>query len=57
MVVMTMIQTDANVFDVSMANIIVLTALGLIVLVAGLYGKVGTAEAGRAEQAAVHSPG
>jgi hypothetical protein len=54
---MTMIQTDANVFDVSMANIIVLTALGLIVLVAGLYGKVGTAEAGRAEQAAVHSPG
>jgi uncharacterized membrane protein len=56
-VVMTMIQTDANVFDVSMVNIVVLIVLGLIVLIAGLYGKVGTADAGRAEQAAAHSAG
>ncbi|MGX6606906.1 DUF4383 domain-containing protein [Micromonosporaceae bacterium Da 78-11] len=54
MVVMTMIQTDANVFNVSMANVIVLGLLGLIVLTAGLYGKVGSPDAGRAEQSAAH---
>ena len=40
MIVMTMIQTDANVLNVSMVNVIVLAALGLIVVVSGLYGKV-----------------
>ena len=54
MVVMTMIQTDANVFNVSMVNIIVLTVLGLLVLVAGLYGKVGSPQAHDAEEAAAH---
>jgi hypothetical protein len=54
-VVMTMIQTDANVLNVSMANVIVLIVIGLVVLVAGLYGKVGSADASRAEAEAAHS--
>lgn len=54
MVMMAMIQTDANVFNVSMVNVIVLTVLGLIVLTAGLYGKVGTAEAAQGESRAAH---
>ena len=41
MIMMMVIQTDANVFNVSMINVIVLTVLGLIVLTAGLYGKIG----------------
>ncbi|WP_250003247.1 DUF4383 domain-containing protein [Actinoplanes sp. M2I2] len=41
MVLMAALQTDANVFNASMINVIVLTALGLIVLTAGLYGKIG----------------
>lgn len=45
MVVMTMIQTDANVFNVSMINVVVLVVLGLIVLTAGLYSKVGESDA------------
>jgi len=52
LVVMTMIQTDANVFNVSMVNVIVLLVLGLVVLVAGLYGKVGDDEGRRAGQPA-----
>jgi hypothetical protein len=50
MLVMTMIQTDANVFNVSMVNVIVLASVGLILVTAGLYGKVGREaerEAGR----------
>lgn len=46
MVVMTMVQTDANVFNVSMINVIVFVVLGLIALVAGLYSKVGEPEPG-----------
>jgi hypothetical protein len=38
--VMTVIQTDANVLNVSMINVIVVMSLGLVVLAAGLYGKV-----------------
>ena len=41
MLMLTMIQTDANVLNLSMVNIIVLAALGLIVLAAALYGNVG----------------
>jgi hypothetical protein len=55
-VVMTVMQTDANVLDVSMVNVIVLLVLGLVILASGLYGKVGSAEASRAEEAAAHSP-
>jgi hypothetical protein len=40
MVVMALIQTDANVFNVSMVNVIVLAVLGLLIITSGLYGKV-----------------
>jgi hypothetical protein len=54
MVLMTMIQTDANVLNVSMVNVIVLTLLGLVLLTAGLYGRVGSRQAARDEEAAHH---
>jgi hypothetical protein len=54
MVVMALIQTDANVFNVSMVNVIVLTGLGLVLLIAGLYGKVGST--GSSESATPASP-
>jgi hypothetical protein len=41
MVVMTMIQTGANVLNVSMVNVIVLALVGVVLIVAGLYGRVG----------------
>lgn len=41
MVVMALIRTEANVFNVSMINVIVVTVLGLVLITAGLYGKVG----------------
>jgi|SRR4051794_38901439 len=53
-VTMATIQTDANVFNVSMVNVIVLLVLGLAVLTAGLYGKVGTVDAARREEASAH---
>ena len=40
MFVMAGIQTDVNVLNVSMVNVVVLAAAGLLVLTAGLYGKV-----------------
>lgn len=40
MFVMAAIQTDVNVLNVSMVNVVVLAAAGLLVLTAGLYGKV-----------------
>ena len=52
MVTMTMIQTAANVFNVSMVNVIVFTLIGLVLLTAGLYGRVGTEKESRAERAA-----
>ena len=39
--IMATMQTDANVLAASMINVIVLLVLGLVVLTAGLYGKVG----------------
>ena len=41
MVVMALIRTEANVFNVSMINVIVVAVLGLVLITAGLYGKVG----------------
>jgi hypothetical protein len=38
--VMAVIQTDANVFNVSMVNVVALLLLGLVVLCAALYGRV-----------------
>ncbi|MCO8272480.1 DUF4383 domain-containing protein [Actinoplanes sp. TRM 88003] len=54
MITMALIQTDANVLNVSMVNVIVLAALGLVVLTAGLYGKIGTPEAAQGESRAAH---
>jgi hypothetical protein len=54
MLIMATLQTDANAVDASMINVIVLLIAGLATLVAGLYGKIGTAQAARAEEAAVH---
>lgn len=51
---MAFLQTDANILNASMINVIVTIALGLIVLTAGLYGKVGNHAAERAEAAAAH---
>jgi hypothetical protein len=48
MVTMAFIQTDANILNVSMSNVIALTLAGLFVLIGGLYGKVGTPEGSHA---------
>jgi uncharacterized membrane protein len=55
-VVMATMQTDANALNASMINVLVLLVLGLVVLTAGLYGKVGSAEAARTEQDAARNP-
>jgi hypothetical protein len=39
-----------------MSNVIVTIVLGLVVLTAALYGKVGSRTAARAEEAAAHAP-
>jgi len=44
MALMAVIQTDANVLNASMINVIVLTLVGLAILVGALYGKVGSDE-------------
>ena len=56
LLVMAFLQTDANVTNASMINVITLAVLGLILLTAGLYGKVGDPKAAEAEQAAAHGP-
>jgi hypothetical protein len=53
---MAFLQTDANVLDASMTNIIATFIISLVALTAGLYGKVGSRDAARAEQAAAHNP-
>jgi hypothetical protein len=50
LLVMAFLQTDANVTNASMANVIVLLLLGLVLLTAGLYGKVGSARDAENEQ-------
>jgi hypothetical protein len=52
--VMAVLQTDANILHASMSNIITILVLGVVVLTAGLYGKVGTPAAAQDEQAAAH---
>jgi hypothetical protein len=53
--IMAFLQTDANVLNASMANVIVTIILGLVSLTAGLYGKVGSRDAARTEQDAAHA--
>jgi hypothetical protein len=50
MSMMTLLQTDANILGFSMATCIASFIFGMLFLAAGLYGKVGTAEAADAEQ-------
>ncbi|MDO3701318.1 DUF4383 domain-containing protein [Micromonospora sp. C28SCA-DRY-2] len=38
------IQTEANIFNFSIATVIVLMVLSLVLLMVGMYGKVGTDE-------------
>jgi len=52
--IMATMQTDANALHASMINVIVLLVLGVVTLVAGLYGKVGSRRAARSEDEAVH---
>jgi hypothetical protein len=52
MLQMTVIQTDANALNASMVNVIALTIIGLVVLLSGLYGKVGSAGDSGASHAA-----
>jgi hypothetical protein len=55
--ILATMQTDANAVDASMINVIVMLILGLAILTAGLYGKVGSPQAARAEAAAEHPAG
>ena len=47
-------RTDANIFDFTVSTVIVTYIVALVLILSSLYGKVGTAEAARAEQAAAH---
>ena len=50
------LQTDANVLNASMVNVIVLLILGLVVLTAALYGKVAVGGESRVDAAATSGP-
>lgn len=54
MLVMAFLQTDANILNASMSNVVTTSVLGLVVLTGGLFGKVGTPAAARTEQATAH---
>lgn len=54
LLLMTVIQTSANVLNLSMVNVFVMAGLGLVILCSGLYGKVGTLAEQQAEEAAEH---
>jgi hypothetical protein len=51
---MAVIRTDANVFNFSIVTSIVSFVIGLLLLTAGLYGKVGTRAEAAAEEAFRH---
>lgn len=51
---LTVMQTDLNVFAFSMVNVIVVYSAAIILGTAGLYGKVGTAEHATTEDALRH---
>ncbi len=44
------LRTDANYFDFSLATTIVLMIFGIVLLMAGMYGKVGSEEEAKAWQ-------
>ncbi|PZF99172.1 DUF4383 domain-containing protein [Micromonospora deserti] len=49
---LALIRTDANIFNFSVATVIVLMVVSLVLLVVGMYGKVGTDEEKEAWQKA-----
>jgi hypothetical protein len=49
-VMMTLLRTDANFLNFDMVNVVVSFLIGLILLEAGLYGKVGPPELAEAEE-------
>lgn len=51
---MALIDTDANLLNFSVATTVASYTIGLLLLAAGLYGKVGTAEQAAAEEAFRH---
>jgi hypothetical protein len=55
LVMMTLMETDANILNFSMVNSIVSFVFGLLVLTAGLYDKVGSSEDVEAEEKFRHS--
>jgi hypothetical protein len=54
MTMLTLMRTDANVLNFSMATCIVSFVIGLVLFTAGLYGRVGSAAAAAAEEAYRH---
>jgi hypothetical protein len=44
------LRTDANYLDFSLATAVVLMVFGLVLLMAGMYGKVGSEEEAKAWQ-------
>jgi hypothetical protein len=55
MAMMTLLQTDANILNFSMSNVIASFVFGLLVLTAGMYDKVGSSEDVEAEEAYRHN--
>jgi Domain of unknown function (DUF4383) len=51
MAMMALLQTDLNVLNFSMATCIVSFVIGTVLFAAGLYGKVGSAQAAAVEEA------
>ncbi|SDY03224.1 protein of unknown function [Micromonospora pattaloongensis] len=47
---LALLRTDANFFGFSIVTVIVVMIIGLVLLTAGMYGKVGTEEQHRAWQ-------
>ncbi|MEV4758098.1 DUF4383 domain-containing protein [Micromonospora sp. NPDC049559] len=45
---LALLRTDANYLDYSLATCVVMMLLGLVLLMAGMYGKVGTDEEAKA---------
>jgi hypothetical protein len=52
---MTVSRTDANFLKFTMSTVVVTYIVGLALILASLYGKVGTPEEARAEHEAAHA--
>jgi uncharacterized protein DUF4383 len=57
MAMMTLLQTDANYLGFSMSTCVVSFVIGIVLFMAGLYGKTGTIEEVRKEEAFRHGQG